>query len=66
MSGFWVLVQSVIVGTVLEVGMGKFAEWFDSDTAYLAGEAHDAQDVLGFFERLNPEVWAWSFLAAGR
>ena len=66
MSRLWVLVQAVVIGSVLEVGMGELAEWFDSDTAYLAGEAHDAQDVLGFFERLNPEVWARSFLAAGR
>lgn len=55
-TGFWVLVQSVIVGKVLEVGMEELAEWFNSDTAYLAGKTHDAQDVLGFFERLNPEV----------
>ena len=65
-SGFWVFVQAVVIGSVLEVGMGKRAEWFDSDTSYLAGKTHDAEDVLGFFERLNPEVWAWSFLAAGR
>ncbi len=65
-SWFWVLVQAVVIGTVLEVGMGKLAEWFDSDTAYLAGKTHDSQDVLGFFERLNPKVWARSFLAAGR
>jgi hypothetical protein len=49
-SGFWVLVQAVIVGTVLEVSMGKPAKWFDSDAAYLAGKTHDSQDVLGFFE----------------
>ena len=66
MSGFWVFVQAVVIGSVLEVGMGKRAEWFDSDTSYLAGKTHDAEDVLGFFERLNPEVWSWSFLAAGR
>jgi len=65
-SGFWVFVQAVVIGSVLEVGMGELAEWFDSDTSYLAGKAHDSEDVLGFFERLNPEVWSWSFLAAGR
>jgi len=65
-SRFWVFVQAVVIGAVLEVSMGKLAKWFDSDTSYLAGKTHDAQNVLGFFERLNPKVWAWSFLVAGR
>jgi len=65
-SRLGVFVQAVVIGVVLEVSMGKLAKWFDSDRSYLAGKTHDAQNVLGFFERLNPKVWAWSFLVAGR